>query len=156
MTVLSTDVNECAAGVMGTIPLVMRSIGMIMHQRHAAELSFPQFRALMIVNHHAGASLSLVADHLGSTLSSASKCIDGLVERQLISRDIPSEDRRRIMLNITPRGEAILQDFKQEEAQLLAEKLADLSEDQCRMINEVMRLLAARCAGKATRIGEGS
>ena len=91
MTLPASVVNECAVNVMSTIPLVMRSIGMIMHQRHGAEISFAQFRAMIIVHHHSGASLSLVADHLGTTLSSASKCIDALVERQLISAIPPQK-----------------------------------------------------------------
>jgi len=132
---------------METIPLVMRTIGTLMQQRHAAELSFSQFRAMMIVHEHAGASLSLLADLLGLTLSATSKLIDGLVERGFVSRDVPSEDRRRVTLTLTSAGDTLLKSLREEEAHLLGERLINLTDEECRLIAESMSLLSLLFSG---------
>lgn len=139
--------EECAMRILDTIPLIMRTIGDIMHQRHAAELSFSQFRAMMLIKEHPGASLSRIAELLGASLSAASKLIDSLVERGYLSRQVLPEDRRRMALTLTDGGEAKLQALKQESLSILSEKLVGLSDDECRDIIRVMGRLAAAMAG---------
>ena len=152
--------RECAAVVMDTIPMIMRTIGAEMHRQHGADLPMPQFCALMFLKHHEGASLSFLARHRGSSISSASKLVDGLVERAYVSRGIASEDRRRIVLALTEFGEATLQSFHKEEAGYLAEILATLSESQRATVMQGMELLRSVLApalaaknGETTRLG---
>lgn len=147
MTVSNSTTEQCAVRVMEVIPQVMRALRMAMYQHTAGELTMPQFRAMKIVNRHKGASLSLVADHLGTTLSAASKLIDGLVERHYLSRDTDAEDRRRIILAITPQGEGILATVHQVGVQMLMAKLSNLTEEECRMVETAMALLSGRLAG---------
>ena len=52
----------------------------------AADLSVPQFRTLLFLRRHPGASLSEVAEHIGLTLPSISKMIDRLEARDLLAR----------------------------------------------------------------------
>jgi DNA-binding MarR family transcriptional regulator len=120
---------------------------MVVHQRHAADLSMPQFRAMKIVYRNKGASLSLVADRLGITLSAASKLIDNLVERRLLTREPFPEDRRRVVLAVTEKGQEILAAVHQAGVQFLAEKLAGLSEEECRAVEVAMNLLTGKLAG---------
>lgn len=145
--IVSTITEECAEQILHTFPLVMRTLGAVMQQRHATELSIQQFRALMIIKHHEGASLSLVAEHLGASLSASSKLIDGLVERRYLSRQVLPEDRRRMVLALTPEGKAKLDALMGECLHLLSDKLAALSEDECRTIIQVMARLAGAMAG---------
>lgn len=151
---------ECAAAVMETIPMIMRTIGAEMRSRHRVDLPMPQFGALMFLKHHGGASLSFLARHRGSSVSSASKLVDGLVERGYVSRDTASEDRRRVALGLTEFGEATLESFHKEEAGYLAEILATLSEGQRTTVMKGMELLRSVLApalaaesGGTTRLG---
>jgi hypothetical protein len=43
----------------------------------------PQFRTLAVIDRNANASLSDVTEHIGLTLPSMSKLVDGLVARKL-------------------------------------------------------------------------
>ena len=76
------------------------------HRGH--DLSIPQFRTLTFVNRNPEISLSHLADHLGLTLPSTSKLVDGLVNQKIIIRHELKEDRRRLMLALTKNGEDIL------------------------------------------------
>ncbi len=134
-------VDACAALVVDTIPLVMRVIRAEMRSHRTPDLSVPQFRALVYVNRNAGASLSDVAEHLGLALPSASKLIDKLVARDLITRESAPDDRRRVLLMLTPSGQAILQATIQATQARLAQELAALSPHECASVIEAMNLL---------------
>ncbi len=132
---------ETAAELLDVVPLIMRSIRAEMRAHRAVDLSVPQFRALAYLNHREGASLSDVADHLGLTLPSMSKLIDGLVERKLVTREFDSVDRRRVTLALTARGHAILQTSHASTQAHLAEVLATLSSAERATIVQAMRAL---------------
>ena len=57
-----------------------------------------------MLNRNQGASLSEVAEHVGLTLPSVSKMVDGLVTRGLLTRATDPGDRRRLTLSLTPAG----------------------------------------------------
>lgn len=126
---------------MDTVPLVMRTIRAEMRSHRTPDLSVPQFRALLYVNRHAGASLSDVAEHLGLSLPSVSKLIDKLVARSLITRQSASDDRRRMVLTLTPDGQAALRTAAQATQSRLADRLAALSSDELTAILDAMTLL---------------
>jgi MarR family transcriptional regulator for hemolysin len=67
-----------------------------------------------------------VADHIGLTLPSMSKLVDGLVARNLVARDLSARDRRRMTLRLTPRGRARLQRARARTRAYLAARLEAL------------------------------
>lgn len=133
--------EECAGAVMETVPLVMRAIRAEMRSHRTPDLSVPQFRALLYVSRHAGASLSDVAEHIGLTLPSTSKLVDRLVRRELLTRTSAPDDRRRMILKITPAGQTVLDVAARATRARLMEQLATLSAEECAVIIEAMHLL---------------
>ncbi len=118
--------EEVACEVLEVVPLLMRAIREQMRSHRAAEVSVPQFRALAFIEKHPGTSLTDVAAHIGLTLPSMSKLIDGLVERKLAKREFDAVDRRRVTLGLTPRGRAVLQAARDSTHAYLAGVLAQL------------------------------
>ena len=115
---------------METVPLVMRTIRSEMRRSVRGELSVPQFRTLIFVNRHFGASLSDLADHIGLKLPTVSKMVDGLVERNLIIRRQDADDRRKITLALSVRGKTSLQAAYKITRTQLAKSLTTLSDEQ--------------------------
>jgi len=138
---MSATPNEAAAELLEVVPQVMRTIRAQMRQHRAAELSVPEFRTLGFLNKHTGASLTAAADHIGLTLPSMSKLIDGLVERKLVTREFDALDRRRVTLALTARGRALLQAAYAHTQAFLAELLAVLSPADRTTVIEAMRVL---------------
>ena len=143
--------TECAARVMETIPLVMRSIGAEMRRRHASEISAQQFHAMMFVRRNPGATLSRTSDFMGLTMSSASKLMDTLVDKRLVSRKTDARDRRRIVLALTKKGESALDGMQNDAMAYLAEKLSPLSAPE---IAEVLRAMGTLRRGFAVAPAE--
>lgn len=123
------------------VPLVMRVIRAEMRSRRAADLSVPQFRALAFLSRCEGASLSDVAEHIGLTLPSISKMVDGLVTRGLVARRPSAGDRRRVALALTPQGEAVLEAARRGTQARLAEMLTALTAEERAVIARAMHTL---------------
>lgn len=138
-TQVSSD--ECARELLEVVPLIMRAIRSEMRSHRPADLSVPQFRTLNFLDHHEGASLSDVAEHIGLTLPSMSALIDGLVARQLAIRQVSPTDRRRVILAPTARGKTTLEAVRQSTQARLAEVLAALSPSQRATIVQAMEIL---------------
>lgn len=133
--------EECARQILEIVPLVMAAIRTEIRSHRGSELSVPQFRVLIFLNRHEGASLSDIAEHLGLTLPSMSKMIDGLLARNMVTRHMHSEDRRRVTLALTALGRGAMQSAYKATEFRLAERLVVLPAADRRIIIESMQVL---------------
>ncbi len=133
--------DECARQILEAIPMVMRAIRHEMRSFRGSDLSVPKFRVLIFLNRHEGASLSEIAEHLGLTLPSTSKMIDGLVARNMVIRQMDPGDRRRVTLAPTALGRTAMQSALEATAARLAERLAALPASGRRTIIKTMQIL---------------
>ena len=101
----------------------------------------PKFRVLIFLNRHAGASLSDIAEHLGLTLPSMSKMIDGLVARNMVTRQMDTKDRRRVTLVLTALGRRAMQSAYNATESRLAERLVVLPASERGIIIKSMQVL---------------
>ena len=141
MKLMSELVEETARQVLDTIPLVMRTIRTEFRNQRSNDLSVPQFRALAYINSNDGISLSSLANHIGLTLPSMSKLVDGMVSRGLVDRDEHQEDRRRICLRLTSQGKNELEAVHNHTEAFLADKLSSLTKDELTTINHSLQVL---------------
>ncbi len=142
-TELTCSPKECAKAVLETVPCVMQSLRAYMRSRRGADLSVPQFRALAYVGRRPGCSLSDVAQHVGTTLPSMSKLIDGLVTRGLVSRVPESDDRRCVALSLTDEGRSLLSLVRDGTQSFLAALFAEVPSSERGAVVEAMSRLAA-------------
>ena len=133
--------DTCARELMDTAPKIMQSIRIEMRRGRGADLSIPQFRTLRFIQRSPNSSLSDLANHLGLTLPSVSKLVDGLVKQELVSRQESAADRRYITLMLTQNGESIVDSARASAQANLAEILSCLSNDELKTIHQAMEML---------------
>ncbi|MGB8645154.1 MAG: MarR family transcriptional regulator [Anaerolineae bacterium] len=138
---MSASANETSLDLLETVPGIMNIIRAEMRAQLTADLTVPQFRTLNFLNRRPGASLSDVAEHIGITLPSTSVMVDGLVARGLVSREPDAVDRRKVTLALTDLGRSMRETARQGAQAMLAERLANLSNDERETIREALRLL---------------
>ena len=138
---MTASPEVCAQEVLDVVPVVMRTIRAELRRHRAADLSIPQFRTLAFIDRNVDASLSEVAEHIGLTLPSMSKIVDGLVTRKFVTRQTHPTDRRRMTLALTARGLTALQTSRAATRACLAEDLAALSDRQRNTIVQAMEIL---------------
>ena len=139
---------ECAEAVFETVPCMMQSLRAQMRSRRGADLSVPQFRALLFIGRRSRCSLSEVAQHVGTTLPAMSKLVDGLVSRNLIARVPETEDRRRLALSLTAEGAALRDLVRSETQASLADLFARVPPDERTMIVRAMERLSPLFAAR--------
>jgi len=133
--------DECAHEVLDVVPLAMRTIRKQLRTHGTQLLSVPQFRTLLFIKANKGASLSEVADHIGLTLPSMSALVDGLVTRNFVIRSTHRDDRRRVDLTLTERGETTLRSARNGTQDYLKERFSRLSDTERGTIVRGMRIL---------------
>jgi DNA-binding MarR family transcriptional regulator len=137
----SVTPETCASLLLDTAPRVMRAVRMAIAALESPALTIPQFRALHFVQDHSGASLSATAEFLGLTLPSTSKLIDQLVRRGMLARGDASEDRRRMNLRITDKGDALLKSAQASVRRHLAGMLNRLGAAELAALHATLGLL---------------
>jgi DNA-binding MarR family transcriptional regulator len=133
----------CAREVMETVPLVMRFIRTEMRSRRGPSLSIPQFRVLTFLSHRPGAPLSGVAEHLGVSRSTASAIVDRLVRRKLVRRTVHPQERRSVVLTLTPAGAQHHQEAREAAGAHMAKVLAGLSAADLLQVTKGLNLLGS-------------
>jgi DNA-binding MarR family transcriptional regulator len=133
--------DSCAALLLETAPRVLRAVRMAIAEAEAPPLTIPQFRALHFIQDHPGVSLSTTADFLGLTLPSTSKLVDQLVRRGMLVRVDASDDRRRMILRITAKGDALLISAQSLVRQHLAGMLNRLTSAELAALHNTLGLL---------------
>jgi len=140
---MSIPADDCARNVLDTVPLVMREIRAQMRSHRGLDLSVPQFRALAFLRRKPEASLSDVASHVGTSLPSMSKLVDGLFERGLVEREASAADRRRLTLRLTKEGTALLQSARQGTQNYLSKSLDRLSREDQATVTRGLQILSS-------------
>lgn len=142
----SDPIKDCAAKVLETCHMMMRSNRADMERTSPSPLSLRQTFAMLVIREERGVSLSSLSDHIGGSISGASKLVDALVEIGYVERQQGVEDRRTLMLALTPKGTEMLEQFDRHEISVLTARLRSLSDVECAMVNLVMDLLRGTLA----------
>ncbi len=133
--------GDAAKAILRVVPLVMQTVRTEMRASRTIPISVPQFRALHFVGRHSDASLSDVATHVGVTLPSMSRLVDGLVERKLIARRGHAGDRRRLTLRLTGRGQKLVQTAYEFTESMISSRLSSLDAEDLAVVIQAMGIL---------------
>ena len=133
--------SACARDLLVMIPHLMQEIRHGMRQGRDAGLTVPQFRALAMIDHQPGASLSELAAHVGLGAPAMSVLVEALVGRGLMRRQRSDGDRRQLRLNLTVEGRAVLVRSRATARRLLADRLTALSDEEMVSVTNAIGLL---------------
>lgn len=100
-----------------------------------------QFRSLVRVEREESVSVTDIADHVGTSLSTTSRVVDGLVARGFLARATSKIDRRRVNVSITGKGRAVLQAARNATRQELTRVFASLDEREHATLRDAMEIL---------------
>jgi DNA-binding MarR family transcriptional regulator len=138
---MTVDSDEVARGLLEVVPVIIKDIRSQMRSRRSPDLTVPQFRTLAFVDRNKGTSLSLVANHMGLTLPSTSKLVDGLITRGMLTREDNPSDRRRVKLGVTNHGLVILENSRKGTLTYLTDKISSASAEDKEVIAQAMKTL---------------
>jgi DNA-binding MarR family transcriptional regulator len=109
--------------------------------RHAGELSHAQYGLLFGLRQHRQLSLSELADSASLSPAAATEMLDGLLAAGLVQRERSEQDRRVVLISLTERGEALVEERRKRYDPRWRAALADFSEDELRSAAAVLDAL---------------
>lgn len=117
------------------------------------KLTMPQFVTLLHLHYCRGeCAMSALAEATHQSAASLTGVVDRLLEKDLVRRERHEDDRRKVMVAVTPEGEAVLEAIKQARREQMAAALSDLAQHE---IAELMRLLDKVTEGMLRMIEPG-
>jgi DNA-binding MarR family transcriptional regulator len=135
----STEVKAVAQEIVKVIPLIMRTI-MVEQHRSSYPTSPAHFRLLGILASHP-CNLSELALRQAVSLPTMSNSISVLVERGWVKRVPSPDDRRQVMLELTPDGRAVLCEIKGRAEARVAGLLSRLPSDDLKNLSAGIAIL---------------
>jgi len=139
---MPTKAQQCAEQLLSVAPQLMQTLRVEMRAGRASELTVPQFRTLVFFQCHDGGALSQAAEHLGLALPAASKLVETLVLRGLLTRAYSTQDRRRVVIALTGEGSQVLAQAKSAAIAAFTRKLHSLSALELDVVLAVLGSLA--------------
>ncbi|WP_028583617.1 MarR family winged helix-turn-helix transcriptional regulator [Desulfogranum mediterraneum] len=122
------------------------------HEDPAMELSVTQFKLVMTVRQYGEVTLKELAAKLEVSPPSVSVMVDKLVERGLLTRERSAQDRRKVVIRVSPDELANFDEMEEKVLQVFVQLLEDLGPDIAQKWEEVLvrveQVLAQRQQGE--------
>lgn len=137
------------AGLLDLLGLYSSSVltDQLLTEATVGELTSSQFQGLNFIRQHAGCSAKALSEGLNIAIPSATRLVDRLVRKNLVTRCENANDRRLVKLAATATGEAVLQKVRAAHLARLQQALTSLSPtEQAQLLTLLERfLIAALC-----------
>jgi MarR family transcriptional regulator, organic hydroperoxide resistance regulator len=134
---------ERIARIAEMYPQIMKVMGRLRSTLHEGmDLSYNQFKMLLAINDNGTCPLTTLATELSIAMSSASEMVDKLVNIGLVCRSVDAESRRRVTIQVTPKGEKLISDLQKgivDNYRSLLDRLSD--RDQERLVDALETLV---------------
>jgi DNA-binding MarR family transcriptional regulator len=104
--------------------------------------TLPQLRVLAMVSNRGTLNLGAVATGLGVHPSNATRAVDRMVGAGLLSRSDDPTDRRNLVLELTPAGQALVDKVMNERRSAIAKILNRMPASRRRALVPVLRSFA--------------
>lgn len=128
-----------ARQILEVVPLVMRTVSAEMRQTDPFVVT-AHFRLLWLLKHHPH-TLSELAERQAVSLPTMSNSVTILEERGWASRKRSEEDRRKLMIEITPAGRRVLEQVHEQMARRVAEIIGSLDDEEREAISHGLLVL---------------
>ena len=134
--------NPATQRLIGDIEYILRLLRPSIHDDwFTVELTMPQLRALFALRRHGDSRMGIVANQLGTSLSTATGVIDRLVERGLVERWQDPADRRSNVCRLTPEGVDLAERLLTLRRREWGERLNGLTDEEAREAQRGLTIL---------------
>jgi DNA-binding MarR family transcriptional regulator len=125
--------------------VLSRSNPSVFHAFDELDISFSQSKIVMtFLGHEEPRSIKAIADEMGLSLPAASRAVDGLLKRGLVTRTEAEHDRRVKQIELTPAGREVTQRLFQLRIAGIQEFVASLPPADRKRLADVLEPLMER------------
>ena len=111
-------------------------------------VSFPQFFLLAFLDQKEVLTMSAIAQKMGHTTAAASGLVARLENLDYVMRSVARDDRRKVMVCITPKGSALVRRIREEMVGNLMKILEHLTPDEQKAWLQIYSKIYDYCQSK--------
>jgi len=153
MSALPTNVSELSVAEVSRLADIIMSLQRCFMLQLSEELakgqvSFPQFFLLGHIADHDGLSMTQIASKMTHTTAAATGLVDRLEKLGYVRRAHAADDRRKVLVNITPKGQELVGRIRQDIINNLAQFMEELSGTEQKMWLQIYEKIFAYCQAK--------
>ncbi|UCF19631.1 MAG: MarR family transcriptional regulator [Gemmatimonadota bacterium] len=141
--------------VLGSAHIFASAVNDLMQDRlHAVvgeQLTFAQLKLLKLVARKESYHITEVAAFMGVSNAAASKAVDRLVRRGLLSRSEAEEDRRAVVVALTQQGRRLLDEYEQITTRTLEDVFGDVPAEGLQQTADLLDELSLRLVEQDNR-----
>jgi DNA-binding MarR family transcriptional regulator len=119
-------------------------------------VSFPQFFLLAYLDQKEVLTMSAIAQKMGHTTAAASGLVARLENLGMVVRSVARDDRRKVMVCITPRGSALVRRIRHDMVDNLMKVMEYLSPEEQKAWLQIYSKIYEYCQSKDCRSFTGS
>ena len=108
-------------------------------------ITIDQWLILSVIKNHPDKSLNEIAEKVFKDAASVSRIIDLLVRSGLLERSVSAQDRRRVEIKITPKGEKTLIAVKKIVSLNRANAIKGITKTEIDLLNRLLNQIITNC-----------
>ena len=83
-------------------------------------------------------TMKQIAETLGVAVSTPTRTIDRLLEKGFVNRKVGEKDRRKLLIELTPKGKKLLADIDKENLEITKKMLNGLSDEEIETFKKIL------------------
>jgi DNA-binding MarR family transcriptional regulator len=83
-------------------------------------------------------TMKQIAETLGVAVSTPTRTIDRLLEKGFVNRKVGEKDRRKLLIELTPKGKKLLVDIDKENLEITRKMLKGLSDEEIKTFKKIL------------------
>lgn len=147
---MGKEIRECVDEMMALLPDLVKAFHMdqpqeILHM----DISFPEICVLGHLSSTQEPTMSELGRSICMDLSTLTRTVDKLVEKEFVVRKSDPEDRRVVRVAITAGGRKIVSRFEEQRRKKIESMLREMTSEERSNLLSIFKTLHARIHGKA-------
>jgi len=109
------------------------------------QISFPQFFLMGHINAAGSLTMTEIAEKMNHTTAAATGLVDRLANLKYVERSSSTTDRRKVLVHITPKGKALVEEIRQDMIKNLGGVMQTLTREEGKMWLQIYEKIFAYC-----------
>ncbi|PAV05270.1 MarR family winged helix-turn-helix transcriptional regulator [Methanobacterium bryantii] len=101
-------------------------------------LTIAEASAIYAVGPEEPKTMKQIAETLGVAVSTPTRTIDRLLEKGFVNRKVGEKDRRKLLIELTPKGKKLLVDIDKENLEITKKMLNGLKDEEIEKFKEIL------------------
>jgi len=101
-------------------------------------LTIAEANAIYAIGPDEPKTMKEIAETLGVAVSTPTRTIDRLVEKGFVNRSVGTKDRRKLLIELTPKGRDVLKEIDKENLEMTKKLLKSLSNDEIETYKNIL------------------